>query len=111
LRSTDHVPNAVRFQVVEAIIDGRDVGGGVIEPAVAFADDAWLVSQLRNIAKENDNGAFADLSNPGFEQAFDYAWEAVVVKTFAALNVVMNIEQFVHVLEFLHGKGDAFVPD
>src|SRR5678815_3911337 len=111
LRGADHVPNTVRFQIVEAIIDCRDIGGGVIKSAVAFADDAWLVGQLRDIAKENDNRALAHLSNSGFEQAFDYAWEPVVIKAFAALDVVMNIEQFVYVLEVLHGEGDAFVPD
>src|SRR4029077_12436325 len=111
LRGADHVPNTVRFQIVEAIIDCRDIGGGVVKSAVAFPDDAWLVPQLRDIAKENDNRALADLSNSGCEQAFDYAWEPVVVKAFAALDVVMNIEEFVHALEVLHGEGDAFVPD
>src|SRR4029434_6995785 len=111
LRGADHVPNTVRFQIVEAIIDCSDIGGGVIESAVAFADDAWLVGQLRDIAKENDNRSIADLSNSGFEQALHHAWKPVVIKAFAALDVVMDVEQFVDVLEVLHGKGDAFVPD
>src|SRR6266513_63958 len=111
LRGSHHVPDTLRFQIVEAIIDCRDIGGGIIKSAVAFANDAWLIRQLRDIAKENDNRALADLGNSGLEQAFDYAWELVVVKAFAALDVVMNIEQFVHVVEILHGEGDAFVPD
>src|SRR5256714_1667999 len=111
LRGSHHVPDTLRFQIVEAIIDCRDIAGGVIKSAVAFANDAWFIRQLRDIAKENDNRALADLGNSGLEQAFDYAWELVVVKAFAALDVVMNIEQFVHVLEVLHGEGDAFVPD
>src|SRR5260370_28223853 len=94
LRGADDVPNTGRFQIVEAIIDCRNIGGGVIKSAVAFADDTWLVGQLRDIAKENDNRSLADLSNAGFEQAFDYARKAVVVKAFAALDVVMNIQQF-----------------
>jgi hypothetical protein len=92
LRSPDHVPNAVRFQIVEAIIDCRDIGGGVIESAVAFANDAWFVGQLRDIAKKNDNRVLADFSNPGFEQAFHNTRESIVVETFAALDVVMDIE-------------------
>jgi hypothetical protein len=64
LRCADHVPNTVRFQIVEAIINCGDIGGGVIKSAVAFANDARLVGQFRDIAKENDNRALADLSNP-----------------------------------------------
>src|SRR5207245_952316 len=67
LRGADHVPNTVRFQIVEAIIDCRDIGGGIIKSAVAFANDAWLIRQLRDIAKENDNRALADLGNSGLE--------------------------------------------
>ena len=92
LRSADHVPNAVPFQIVEAIVDCRDVGRGVIESAVAFANDAWFVGQFRDIAKKNDNRALADFGNPGFEQPFDNVRESIVVETFAALDVVMNIE-------------------
>src|SRR6266498_2054790 len=111
LRGANHVPNGVGFQIVQAIIDSRDIGGGVIKSAVAFANDARLISQLWNIAKENDNRAVADLSNAGLEQTFDYVREPVIVKTFTALDVVMNIEHFIHMLEVLHGEGDAFVPD
>src|SRR5262245_1935391 len=111
LRSTDHVPNAVRFQIVEAIIDRGDIGSGVIKSAIALANDAWLVRELGNIGKENDDCALADLCNPGFEQAFDYGGQSIVIKAFPALDVVMNVEQFVHVLEVLHGESHAFVPD
>src|SRR5438067_402901 len=72
LWGADHVPDAVRFQSLEAIIDCRDVGGGIIKTAIAFANDAWLIRQLRDIAKENNNGALADLGNAGLEQTFNY---------------------------------------
>ena len=102
LRRTDHVPNLSGFQIVDAIINCREICRCVIEPAVALADDARFVGQLGNIAKENDDRAFADFSNAGFEQTLNHAGQAIVVKTFAALDVVMDIEQFVNVVEFLH---------
>ena len=54
LRRADDVPNGVALQIIDAVIDRRDVGGGVIESAVALANDARLVGQLRDVAKEND---------------------------------------------------------
>ena len=102
LRRADHVPNCVRFQIVDPIIDCGDIGGGVIEAAVPFSNDQRFIGQFGIVAKENDYRAFADFGDTGFEQAFDHTGRPIVVKTFAALNVVMNIEQFVNMLEILH---------
>ena len=102
LRRANDVPDRVRFQLVDTIINRGDVGGSVIESAVPFANDQRLISQLRIIAEEHDYGAFADLSYPGLEQAIYDAGQPVVVKTFAALKVVADIEQPVNALEILH---------
>ena len=61
LRRADYVPNRVALQFVDSIINRRNVARGVIESAVALANDGGLVRQLGNIAKENYDRAFADL--------------------------------------------------
>ena len=111
LRRANDIPDRVRFQLVDPIIDRGDIGCSVIESAVPFANDQRLISQLGIIAEEHDHGAFADLRYPGFEQTIYHAGQPIVVKTFAALEVVMNVEQFVNALEILHRKRDAFVPN
>src|SRR6266849_4742383 len=107
LRRANDVPDRVRFQLVDTIIDRGEIGRSVIESAVPFANDQRLISQLRIIVEEHDYGAFADLSYPGLEQAIHDAGQPVVVKTFAALKVVADIEQPVNALEILHRKRDA----
>src|SRR5205807_10194487 len=88
-----------------------DIAGRVIESAVTLTDDARLVCQLRNVAEEDNRRAFADLRNFRSEQAIDHASQSVIIKTFAALDVVLNIEQFINVLEILHRKRNALVPN
>ena len=61
--------------------------------------------------KKTHDRAFADLGDAGFEQAIDHAGQPIVVETFAALDVVMNVEKLIGALEFLHRKRDAFLPD
>src|SRR5205823_13535095 len=108
LRRANDVPDRVRFQLVDTIIDRGEIGRRVIESAVPFSYDQRLVSQLRSIAEEHDYGAFADLSYPGLEQAIYDAGQPVVVKTFAALKFVVDIDQAVNVLQILERKRVAF---
>ena len=61
--------------------------------------------------KKTTHRAFADFCHAGFEQTLDHSRQAIVVKTLAALDVVMDIEHLVNVFELLHRKRDAFVPD
>src|SRR4029077_18390859 len=107
----DHVPNCVALQFGDSIINRRDVTGGVIESAVALANDARPIRQLGNITKENDDRAFANLGDAGLKQSLDDAGQAIVVKAFATLDVVMNVEELINVLEILHRERDALVPD
>ena len=111
LRRANDVPNRVGFQLVDTIIDRGDIGRSVIESAVPFANDQRLISQLGIIVEEHDHGAFANFGYPGLEQAIYDAGQPIVVKTFAALKVVVNVEQPVNALEILHRKRDAFVPN
>src|SRR5207245_8507182 len=72
LRRARHNPDRVRFQIVDAIVNRRDVGGGVIETAVALANDAGLVRQLGNIAEENAHRAYAYFRETRLEQSINH---------------------------------------
>ena len=111
LRRADDQPDRVCFQILDSIIHRRDIGGGIIEAAIALANDGRLFRQLGNVGEENANRAFADLGDFRFEQALDHRGQPVVVETFAALDVVMNVEHLIGALEFLHGKVDRLFPD
>ena len=111
LRRTDHIPNRIGFQFVDAIIDRGDVCRCIIESAVPLANDERFIGELGIIAEENDNRALADLGDAGFKQALDHTGQPIVVKAFAALDVVVDVEQFVNVLEILHRERHAFIPD
>src|SRR5215469_1093037 len=63
------------------------------------------------MTEEHDYGAFADLSDAGFEQAIYHVGQPIVIKTFATLEVITDVEHFVNTLEILHRKRNAFVPD
>src|SRR5262249_59880524 len=96
LRCADHVPNCVGFQIVDAIIDSRDICRRIIKSAVPFANDERLVSHFWIIPEEHDYGTFADLGYSGLEQAIYHGGQPIVIKTFAALEVVVDVEQFVN---------------
>ena len=53
LRRAGYDPDGIALQIVETVVDRRDIGGGVIEAAVALADDGRLVRQLGDVAEEN----------------------------------------------------------
>ena len=99
------------FKILDAVIDRRDIGGRVIEATIALANDARLVRQFGNVAEENANRAFADLGDFRFQQPLDHRGQTIVVKAFAALDVVMDVENLVGRFEFLHRERDAFIPD
>src|SRR6185312_12406567 len=92
LGRADHVPNGIGLQIVDPVINRCQIGGGVIVAAIAFANDARLIRQLGNIAEENADRTLADFSQPTFEQPINHRWQPVVIKTFAADDVVMNVE-------------------
>src|SRR5438552_917880 len=99
LRRADHIPNGICLQIVDSVINRRDIGGRVVKPTIALANDNGLVCKLRYISKENADCAFADLCNFRFEQTIDHTRQAIVVETFAALDVVMDVEKLIGALE------------
>src|SRR6476646_3534068 len=109
LRSANDVPDRLRFQLVNPIINRGDISRSVIESAVPFANDQRLISQLWIIVEEHNYRAFAHFRYPCLEQTFYHARQPIVVKTFAALQVVMYVEQSINMLEFLHRKRHAVV--
>ena len=66
LRRPGHDPDRVSVQILDAVINGGDVRGGVIVSAVPFANDAWFVREIGNIAEENADCALADFGQTSF---------------------------------------------
>src|SRR5204863_10193753 len=97
--------------IVDPIINCSEIRRGIIKSTIALANDARLIGQLGDIAKENADCAFTDFRDAGFEQAINGRWQAIVIETLSALDVVMDVEQFVNVLEILHREGDTLVPN
>ena len=111
LRRADDIPERIPLQLVDAIVDGGDVGRRVIEAAVAFPHDAGPLGQLGNVAEKNADRAFADFRDAGLEQPVHHRRQPIVVETFPALDVVVDVENFVDGFEFLLRERDAFIPD
>src|SRR5438309_12121624 len=101
LRRAGHDPDSVRTQVFDSVIDGRDVARGVVKAAITFPDDRRLIFKIGNFTEEDANGPLAYFGESAFEQSIDHFRQAVVIKTLAALYVVVNVQQRVSPLEFL----------
>ena len=101
LRRTGHNPDGVSSQISDSIVDRGDVAGGVIEAAVTLPDNGRLIPQLGNVTEENANRPFADFGEPAFAQSIDHLGQSVIVETFAALDVIMDVQQRVGPFEFL----------
>ena len=111
LRRADDQPNRICFQIPDSIIHRRDVGGRIIETAIPFANNGRLFGQLRDVAEENADRAFAHLGDSRFEQTLDHRGQPVVVETFPPLDVVMNVQHLIGVVEFFHRKVDRLFPN
>jgi hypothetical protein len=111
LRRADDIPDFIRLPVVDAVVDGGEVGGGIEEAAVALADEAGLVGEFRHVAKEDAGGAVADLGDAGGEQVLDERRELVVVGAFAEIVIEVDVELAVNLAQLLQRKGHAARPD
>ena len=111
LRRAGDIPNGVRVPAFDAVFDGGEVGRGVEEAAVAFADEAGLVGQRRNVGEENARGAFADLRGAVGEEFVDQGGQRRIVETFAETLVEADAEFFVDILELGPREFDQLLPD
>lgn len=111
LGGADDIPDFVGFPDVDAVIDGGEVGGGVEEATVGFADDAGFVSECFDVAKEDAGGAVADFGDALGEKVIDERGELVVVGAFAEVVVEVSVELGVDGAELVEGEGDATSPD
>ena len=111
LGGTDDVPDFVGFPDVDAVVDGGEVGGGVEEAAVGFADDAGFVGEGFEVAEEDADGAVADFGDALGEEVVDERGEFVVVGAFAEVVVEVGVELGVDGAELVEGEGDAAGPD
>src|SRR5947208_2114111 len=61
--------------------------------------------------EEDDYSAITKFRYPGLEQAIYDSGQSIVVKTFAALQIIMHTEQPIHMLEVLHRKRHTLSPN
>ena len=73
LRRAHHVPNRIGFQFVDAIIDGGEIGRGIIEAAIPLTNDQGLIREFWIVAEENYYRSFADLGYASLEQPVYHA--------------------------------------
>ena len=111
LGGADDVPDFIGFPDVDAVVDGGEVGGGVEEAAVGFADDAGFVGEGFEVAEEDADGAVADFGDALGEEIVDERGEFVVVGAFAEVVVEVGVELGVDGAELVEGEGDAAGPD
>src|SRR5437879_438433 len=74
----DHLVGAPGF---EPVLQGRKVGGGVIEGTIAFSDEGGILFELREISKKDREGAFAFAGDAFGLQFLDQRLKARIVKT------------------------------
>jgi hypothetical protein len=93
------------LQIIDPVIDRREIRCGVVVPAVAFSNDDWPIGQFGNVAKENHDRAFADLGQAAFHEPLHHARQPIVVKAFAALDVVVDVQAIDRRLQIPSSKG------
>ena len=124
LRHADDVPDVVGFPLVDAELDGREIGGGVEEAAVGLSDDRGIVGpafffvdfegiffEWLGAVGEYADCAAAFAGDSMFEEFIDKAGEAIVVVTFAQPVVEFDVEAVVNFLQAVLGNVDALLPD
>src|SRR5262245_17360160 len=81
--------------VREAVLQRGKIGSGVVEAAVAFADQGWRVFELRIAFEKNRHGSFAFTSDAFSLEFADDALQMRIVETFAERVVEGDAEAFV----------------
>ena len=103
----DDVEDLVGMPGFDAILDGREVGGGVGERTVALADQEGGLG----LFDEDDDGAFAFDGRASFLQVGDDGGELGVVEAFTELNVELHAQAVVYGLERGQAVGDEPLPE
>ena len=109
-RSYD-IPDGVGIPVFDAILDGREIGRGVEETSVAFADDGRFAIKCGIGWKENAECALAGGCDAAFLEFGAERGEGVVVGAFPEALIESDVEQVVEFFEFAPGEFDRLFPD
>ena len=111
LRRADHVPERPGLKLIDPLFVSGEVGRGVVEGAVALADDRGTVGQFRVIREEDDDCPFAGFRDPRLLQLLDHGASWRLKKTLAELVVEPDIQPRVDLVQFGAGEIDAALPD
>ncbi len=124
LASVDDIDRAERLEFFTAIADGGEIGRGVVESAVGFADEEGVVPELavfrdekgvfllRQLAVgENGNGPFAVAGDALLDEVVHDAGQRVIVEAFAQGVIELHAEPLVKAVEGLEGIFVELLPE
>ena len=111
LRRADHIPDRIGVPPFHAVVDRREVGGGVKKPAIGLADDRGLFGKRRDFRKENAERPVALAGDAALLQFGTERGEGVVVGALAEALVKRDIEKVVEFFEFAPREFHRLTPD
>ncbi len=101
------VDDAVGVEGLHSCRHGGEVGRGIVEAAVALADDA---ERQLFVFEHDDRGAFALDGQPFLLEPFDRAGESVTVVAFAVDDVVVHAQPGVDAIELFEAQAHEHLP-
>src|SRR6187549_185867 len=106
-----NVYDFVRMPRFQAILQRREVGGGVIGCSVALLNQGGLELQFRHIFKKNSDGAFTLAGQTFVAQFLNNRFEPRIVETLAQRVVESDAEPGINCVELILRKRDHLPPD
>ena len=87
LRRSCHIYYFIRWARESAALpaeeEGRQVGGGVVVTAVAFANERRVRLEFRHLLEKDSHCAFARLGDAALGQLINHGFKLRIVKTFS----------------------------
>ena len=107
----DFVGDAVAASAFHAELERGEIGGCVVECAVAFLDEGGAAFEVGNVVEEDGDGAFALAGQAALFEVFDDGFEAGVVMALAEGVIEGDAEAGIDAVELILGKGDHAPPE
>ena len=96
---------------LHAELQRGQIGGGVVEAAVAFSHQRRMVFQLRHVVKENRHRPFARPGEAALLQFIHHFFQARIVMAFAVTVIELDPQPRIDPLELRLGERDHLPPD